>query len=313
MSTYTRMLALTLTMMASGCDAVDDAGQADVGIKLRPGNGGSGGVYLNTSAIGNHMFSELDLTGALHDGVVLDAVAVKIGESLLTLDSVAAQDGELQGLLGDEVFAGEQLVGSVWTLTIVAGLEETPATMWISAANQDGDGVWHYVFQHEDAQGKPADLCAPDLDGSPAAVPLKDITVDPATGDMAARPDTLYLACTSGAVGKAISWGYAQWERTIPEFEGLVRLVRADYCGDGVSWTLPGSALQVLDLWGINGFVDASAHTEAVWGPDGALCLGERRAAGGAVTCGGAAPPVCAADASLATYGDAIAWTKVAP
>ena len=315
MDTFRRMLALSVVMVAFGCDPADsDADGLDAAaIKLRPGGGGSGGVYLNTSAIGSHAFSELDLKGGKHDGVILNKVTVRLGNgNPLQLDSVFATDGELRGLRGSTTYTGPQLVSSQWDLTIFDGATQVPATMWISAATQTG-GAWRYTFQHIDGSGQPAYLCAPDLDGSSASVPLKDLTVDPVTGDMATRKNTLYLACTSGAVGKAVAWGYHPWELPVAEFEAMVRVVRADYCGDGVSWTVPGTALQLTDVWDINQFADASAQTEAVWGPNGARCVGQRRASGDPVSCGGVTLPVCAASASLDSYSDALAWTKLVP
>jgi hypothetical protein len=145
-------------------------------------------------------------------------------------------------------------------------------------------------------------------------IPMKDITVDEFTGDMAPRKDTLYLACTSGAVGKAIVWGYRPWERPLPEFEVATRMVRADYCYDGMSWTETGMPIQVKDKYGINTFLYANDPTEIVWTKTKAACVNTPRnpTYGGAqVTCNGVALPTCAANVSMSTYGETLFWTKI--
>ena len=51
-------------------------------------------------------------------------------------------------------------------------------------------------------------------------------------------------------------------------------MVRADYCGDGVTHTTNGTPIHVLDALGVQ-TVDAGVNyvVEAEWGPDGATCL----------------------------------------
>ena len=54
------------------------------------------------------------------------------------------------------------------------------------------------------------------------------------------------------------------------ETEFGVRMIRADYCGDGTSWTVNGRTIDLYDGLGIN--VDTSAWTfEAEWTPSGAV------------------------------------------
>jgi hypothetical protein len=271
-------------------------------------------VWLNTSAIGSHAFAALDLKKGKHDGVRLDRVLIKQGPNkFVTVDRVKAVAGEIQAGIGTTSYFGQQLVGSKWELTLVSGVTETPAVMWISSATNN-QGAWQYTFQHHDEYGNIAYLCDADLDGSVAAVPVDGITVNSATGDILSRSNTLYLACTSGAIGKAVLWGYKPWDITVSDFEAAVRVVRADYCGDGQSWTTPGTPLQLQDVWGVNSFSAASASNEAVWGEAGALCLNQARVLGqGPVSCGGVPITTCAANVSLNSFPGAVVWSKNAP
>ena len=301
--------ALVLT---TGCDPVEQGADGDDAgaVFLRPVGGG---VWLNTSALGTHAFAALDLTKGKYDGVRLDRVQVKQGNNFIVADRVKALDGEIRAGLGLVTYTGQQLVGSKWELTLVAGAVETPAMMWIASAINN-QGIWQYTFQHYDAQNNIAHLCDPDLDGKSTAVPIADITVDSATGDILERANTLYLGCTSGAVGKAVTWGYKPWDITVPDFEVAVRVVRADYCGSGQSFTAPGNMLQIQDVWGVSSFANATATNEAVWGANGAVCMNQARAAGqGPVSCGGVPIATCAANVSLISVPGALMWTKNAP
>jgi hypothetical protein len=80
------------------------------------------------------------------------------------------------------------------------------------------------------------------------------------------------IACRRvGAVAKCIDFGYKPWAS--PELDELhqacVRMVRADFCGDGTTWTKDGNLIDIEDALGImtpgRGFV-----FEATWTKDGA-------------------------------------------
>ncbi len=94
---------------------------------------------------------------------------------------------------------------------------------------------------------------------------IDGLAVDPDTGAFSSAADTLYTACRSGAVGKAVSWNYAPWEWGSDVHELATFAVRADYCGDGTPYTEEGNRVQLDDDLGINDFVDGSFSDEAAW------------------------------------------------
>ena len=215
------ILTLSLTVGA-GCDVevLEDGGEAST-VK-RSGSGGYGGVWLNTSAIGSQPFSEMDLAGALHDGVQVTGVKVKgANNSWILADKTEVADGTLR--------INEQGV-------------MVPREIWIAEVHVISAKEARYTFQTHDDDGQVTYLCDADTLGSHSAAVIKDVTIDPFTADMAPRKATAYFACTSGAVGKAVTWGYRPWERTLAQFATAVRVVRADYCYDGMSWTENGTA-----------------------------------------------------------------------
>ena len=318
MNTFKILALLTLTLNAgAGCDTdveLDDEGE----VTVRGGSGGYGGVWLNTSAIGSQAFSEMDLTGALHDGVKVTGIEVRgPNSSWIKADKTEVTDGTLRIKTAKTAYTGAALVGARWQVAVVNELGiATPREIWIAAVDVISAKESRYTFQTHDDDGAVTYLCDADPMGSHAAAVIKDVTIDPDTADMAVRKETAYFACVSGAVGKAITWGYRPWERSLPEFAAAVRVVRADYCFDGMSWTESGTVMQVKDRWNINTFLSAATPTEVVWTKTGIACLTQPRASTyqpAQVTCNGQAIPSCPANLTMSTYPDTQFWTKLAP
>ena len=125
------------------------------------------------------------------------------------------------------------------------------------------------------------------------AVLYQDLFVHDENGVVKPTSDSLYIGCVAGAVGKVATWGY--WPDALPDlgrFEAAVRMVRADYCGDGWSYTHEGTPIGIADQLGVN---DPSPELssldtgffEAVWRTDGADCVNYIRTDGwGNLHCG---------------------------
>lgn len=302
-------LSLTLITACDPANEVDEVDEVDEAVQLRPG-GNNGGVWLNTSYMS---IDEIDTTKVLHDGVTLQDVKIKVGNKLKPLDQVWAVDGMLYGKIGATTYSGSAFLNAemrvynqefsstvtVWITAYTAGVGGAPPSYQLKQSYFGGQVV--YVCNREDAVGPYESYV------------FNDLTANETSGDLTGRANTLYLGCHKGAVGKAGTWGYLPWDISLADFEAVVRAVRADYCGNGVSYTHPGVALTLEDVWGVNTFAAQAGHTEAVWGPSGALCLGQPRDAtvsASTVVCNGAPLPTCAEDVSLATYPDALLWTR---
>ncbi len=303
-----RCVMASILGLPAGCDPGDEVeAEAEFAgeVEFRP----IGGVWLNTSSIGPVLFSALDLDGQQLDGMTLTDVLIKRpGGQWLRMDTVDVHSGQIRGKRQATYYTGADLVGSRWLLTPAQG---APVEMWIASYSVISATETRYTFQTLDPDGAPIHVCDPSIQGDYSAIPIKDITIDHTTGAMAARERTLYLACVSGAVGKARTWGYGLG--TLASFEAAVRMVRADYCYDGASWTITGTAVQVQDDYDINGFLHGQYPTEGVWTTGGLACLGQPRSkafTAGQVICGGAAVPTCPANLDMATYPGALYWTK---
>lgn len=61
--------------------------------------------------------------------------------------------------------------------------------------------------------------------------------------------------------------------------QACVRMLRADYCGDGTSHTVRGRRVEFWDSMGLHEQTQSRWSTEGSWSPDGVECLGSPRVA----------------------------------
>jgi hypothetical protein len=113
------------------------------------------------------------------------------------------------------------------------------------------------------------------VDGSPLCDGLAML----APGSWSARGDHaatagVTIACEHGAIAKCALWGYAPWNVGDAEHVACTRMVRADYCGDGTSWTRDGTPIDVTDVDGIQTLAGGPGMSfEAGWTEHGAACV----------------------------------------
>jgi hypothetical protein len=87
------------------------------------------------------------------------------------------------------------------------------------------------------------------------------------------------FSCTNGAIAKCVAWGYEPWAVGADLHQSCTRMVRADYCGSGVSFTKNGTVIDVFDTRAIQQPTtgDASLVFEAAWTTSGAACVNRTR------------------------------------
>jgi hypothetical protein len=182
--------------------------------------------------------------------------------------------------LGDgRILQGMDLVGVILHLRNRAGEPiEIRIDSVASPAGNAASGVELYGLSRRNAGSAWSPLCKPGADGRALGFPL------PGTDDEDAEVagNSFSIACTAGARGKCVMLGYRPWATAVgseslrPYFDSCVRMMRADYCGDGRSHTRAGVH---VDMWDRAGVQKAQTDLpfEAAWGPDGALCLAHAR------------------------------------
>lgn len=240
-----------------------------------------------------------------------------------------------------EVYGGGALEGTTISFTVQENEVKTVREVRISDVTPlaKGSDVMLYDLEIREASKQAADddkkkdkdkqkkdkfgawepLCVDSNGDAVPAVLLTDIW-DPETGDKVtpAPSDAVTFACVDAALGKCAVWGYRPWasldvDTPLADYhQACTRMVRADYCGDGVSHTSEGTTIHVLDQIGIEVLdLDLNFAVEAEWGPDGAACLNpentrlpDQDIACGLPTCG----PVDFASGGLIQSGKLLDW-----
>jgi hypothetical protein len=161
---------------------------------------------------------------------------------------------------------------------------QTGATfLYTLEQNVDGTGTWQLA-------------CPADNDGRSAAIPLADVWDEKGSRNSSAPLFT--LGCTTATIATCYRWGYRPW---VTGFGNLkithwtcTRLVRADYCGDGVSHTVEGTRINMWDNLSpqirAQGTTPPGMSFEAAWDQNGALCLSHARWSLGGTVAAAACP-----------------------
>jgi ADYC domain len=203
-------------------------------------------------------------------------VAVRSVEVEGTAFRVALNDGR--------IVPQEQLPGTILVLGDGTGRQRRVRIDAVEhdAKDRAGEVVLYTLSEQDSATGDWRNLCLPDPDGRRLGFPLAGaFTSD---GRYEAAPGRILLTCTGGAEGKCIRFGYKPWGfgpnniSLAPYYQACVRLVRADYCGDGIGHTRDGTPIDIFDKIGIQRDEPAPGMTfEAAWRADGAVCVRHTR------------------------------------
>ncbi|MFY0533109.1 ADYC domain-containing protein [Nannocystis pusilla] len=174
------------------------------------------------------------------------------------------------------VLSGAQLVGSVLHFGVVEGGASKKKKLKIAgvAPLTSGSEVLQYDLKIKNGGGPWQPLCV-DGSGQVTQTLLLAAAWDPRTGRQISPvpSDVVTLACRGAALAKCVEWGYLPWVDG-DYHQACTRVARADYCGDGISHTVDGVAIHILDEIGIQESAPDSTYVvEAEWGPDGAVCL----------------------------------------
>ena len=150
----------------------------------------------------------------------------------------------------------------------------------LDPAEPEQDLYLYTVLYQSPADWQWRPLCQPDAEGQTTAVSLAG-RWDP-TGARVSD-DGITFACTNGALGKCVRWGYKPWKTEqgvslAPFHQACTRMVRADYCGKGIGHTQNGTPIDVYDRLAIQRRTQNSGMGfEAAWGPEGAVFLHRSR------------------------------------
>lgn len=182
------------------------------------------------------------------------------------------------------VLPQDELPGTILTLGDGSGAQRR---IRIDAVEHDardpkGELVLYTLSEPDTATGQWRNACTPDPDGRRLGFPLAGAFS--ADGRYLPIPGRILITCTGGAEGKCVRFGYKPWRRLPdgtslqPYYQACVRLVRADYGGDGIGHTRNGTPMDLFDRIGIQrDEIGPGMTLEAAFGPDGAVCVAHPR------------------------------------
>jgi hypothetical protein len=99
----------------------------------------------------------------------------------------------------------------------------------------------------------------------------------PGGGSKIDDPTTFTFACERSAITKCLRQGYKPWATvngvSMAEYhQACTRLIRADFCGDGTSYTVEGQWVNLYDTVGVQRDTE-DWNQEAEWDSRGARCF----------------------------------------
>jgi hypothetical protein len=228
----------------------------------------------------------MSLNGMSLNGMSLNGMSLN-GMSLngMSLNGMSLNGGELSGTTSEGTpVSGDDLVGATMVGQLAGG---TALNLRIDSASElalPHDTVWAYEVSYLSG-GTWSPVCGTSGGAPVLAIPLEgtwDNTAGTLTGgSWSASGGSFTLACRGAALAKCVEFGYEPWSKvggvSLRSYhQACTRMLRADYCGDGTSWTVNGTEVNLYDDLGIQSD-EAELQIDAEWSADGALCANHIR------------------------------------
>jgi hypothetical protein len=277
---------IALSLLVAGC-----ASQSDPSFDDRPPATlvVTNGENLNGENLNGENLNGENLNGP-GLGVNVSSVSFS-GASLggdIQLDSVWLGGTVFYGVSSGHTYSGLDFNGARFAAVALDGSPVALRVHDASNAAPPNDDVWSYLVDYLDSSRNWQPLCRDASGAAVAAVPLMGRwnygRGVPGGGSKIDDPDAFTFACTGlGAIAKCVlPIGYKPWKTVAgtslaPMHETCVRLIRADYCGDGNAWTKNGRMVDVYDALSIQRDTTPWWFFEAEWTSAGARCVSTQR------------------------------------
>ncbi len=198
----------------------------------------------------------------------------------LNFDSVQLTETQLIGRRGSSIRSGSEMIGSI--LLARRGNGET-VMMAVRGVVPPAAGTtaWKYFIEYRETDKTWYPVCE-DASGPIGAIALNGIWDHrqgaPGGGGHVADATKFTFACDNvGSIGKCVRMGYESWRTSgtvqlTNHLAACVRLMRGDYCGDGVSHTQNGNRVNLYDALSIQDDTEDWV-IESEWDQHGARCF----------------------------------------
>ena len=250
------------------------------------------GRELNGTALNGKLFNGKLFNGKLFNGTALGAAIERINGARTAavlhnahpLTNIQLVNGSLMSAY-DTVTAqtklGEQLAGTTFNIDfdpMANGGENL--VFKINSVSQSilQNDVYFYNVEQLNELNVFETLCR-DGAGNPTQAIALPGTWDPERATRQSGGTGKFTwACRGASLAKAVEWGYRPWASAAMNdaHQATMRMIRADYCGDGVTHTSNGNPIDISDKWNLQS-PETSWAIEAKWGPNGAVCLNTPR------------------------------------
>jgi len=297
-----KLLLGTLGLAFVGCDApVEEVTEREY--KVSSGECPPWECGYNSAEVNGRAIRELNLDGEANiEGMRIIGFIAPAG--LLGSYKLSVENDELVAVGKYKTLRGNLLIGATIlvkppglfkpaTPIVVAGYKEQ--TSW--AAGGAPVASYALVYPDVDALLGKRNVCTGDLTDTlaTAAVVLGGETYDLDSKTVQANKDRwLTIGCAGSAAAKLRLMNYGPQSdfdgegnpATVAQRQATLKMLTADYCGDGTSYTANGTPLAWENAEGTVATTTKLGAREAVWTANGALCLEATRLADADVACG---------------------------
>lgn len=301
-------VAALFSALVVGCGTSDQEAST-------PSSLGTAGAALAATNGSGLNGSGLNGSGLNGSGLNQRLVSVSYADAKFTgagpLDEVWLEGSSLHGLMDSQELSGQDFQG----MRFVGNLEDGGTVSLRIDSITEGSGaeadVWSYQVSYQDStDGLWHPICTT-ASGDPAtAIALEDRWDfgESVTGGGSKIHDTsaFTFACEGKALAKCVHFGYAPWRSvngvSLEDYhQTCTRMVRADFCGNGTSYTHDGNWVNMYDTMSVQTDTE-SWVPEAEWTTQGASCFTSQTRATTAITCSdGRLVPTCATSFSTGT------------
>lgn len=272
------------------------------------------GMNLNGSNFNGMNLLGFMVEGATKDSVALTNLRVDKGELVAEQGAVTLRGGDLAGAQL-QALAQDTSTQPATNATVTYRIASVAAEVGHDPTNT-GSTYLYTLEQWDSTQSQWVLACPTGPDGDHAAIPVAAEWDE--AGTRTDDPTMFTLGCTSGVIAKCYRWGYRPWVTGYGDLATMhwtcTRLARADYCGNGTSFTYDGHLIDVWDTLSAPGPIQSPAPDpgafDAGWNTSGATCVSDASWAtyGAAITasCPGKSFPVCNSQQAATTLDPSV-------
>lgn len=244
------------------------------------------GSNLNGSNLNGSNLNGSNLNGSNLNGQALNETLVHVkfagarvsvnGKSVL--DEARLDGTVFWGRKGNSVWTGADFLNGDFEGVRGDGTTTRVRIDSVNAGTAPASDVWTYGVSYQAADGTWWPVCK-DATGPTVAIPVNGRwdyrNGVPTGGSKTDDPATFTFACRgTSAIAKCVDMGYKPWlSSTVADHhQSCTRLLRADFCGDGTSYTTNGQWVNLYDAIGIQSDTEDWV-LESEWDTAGARCF----------------------------------------